>query len=460
MRHIFKAGSLLPTVVLVALLARAAVLTLEFHELTVDRDAYLGLAQSLADGHGYRMPGTHQPTAYRPPLYPLLLAGVSLISQPLGEAAFPAGIAVLQLLAGAGTVWLTWRVVRWRLPSPAPQLAALLVAFDPLLVLYTARPMTETLCTLLAILLLDQIEQFRAVFPREEPAGDEAASSAWHAVSAWQWCRRGLPVGLVFGLCVLCRPTFWVFGGLCLLACGWCIWRMRHASPWWHRMLMPAGAVAGALLLVAPWVARNWWVFGVPVLATTHGGYTLLLANNPVFFGAVVDAPAGTVWQGDSLAAWQQGLEDELARAGIAGNDEINRDRWMRQRAVRHMKAVPGQTLRGGWLKLRRFFGILPQGAPAAGRKRWIALAGAALFVAQYLLLLAACFRWRLRLLHLWWPAVLLVVSFSLVHAVYWSNARMRAPVIPALAVLASASVVAPGRQPQPATNGGDVRNC
>ena len=37
-----------------------------------------------------------------------------------------------------------------------------------------------------------------------------------------------------------------------------------------------------------------------------------------------------------------------------------------------------------------------------------------------------------------WMPLLLLIASFSAVHLVYWSNARMRAPVMPAVAVLAA----------------------
>jgi hypothetical protein len=47
---------------------------------------------------------------------------------------------------------------------------------------------------------------------------------------------------------------------------------------------------------------------------------------------------------------------------------------------------------------------------------------------------------WRLRRDEwvVWWPLVLLVLSFALVHVVYWSNLRMRAPVEPVLALLAA----------------------
>ena len=66
-----------------------------------DPDNYLPLARSLAAGDGFVQRG--RATAYRPPLYPLMLA--PLVSKT-GEVSFP-GIALLHLGLGAGTVWLT-----------------------------------------------------------------------------------------------------------------------------------------------------------------------------------------------------------------------------------------------------------------------------------------------------------------------------------------------------------------
>ncbi|MFX9077435.1 hypothetical protein ABTN32_20465, partial [Acinetobacter baumannii] len=57
-----------------------------------------------------------------------------------------------------------------------------------------------------------------------------------------------------------------------------------------------AGSAIGTILTVSPWLVRNWLVFGVPILTTTHGGYTLLLGNNSVFTQDVVQQPWGTVW--------------------------------------------------------------------------------------------------------------------------------------------------------------------
>jgi hypothetical protein len=60
--------------------------------------------------------------------------------------------------------------------------------------------------------------------------------------------------------------------------------------------------------------------------------------------------------------------------------------------------------------------------------------------LATYVLLIAGVWRWRWDLLRpplLW--GILLVVAFMGVHTFYWTNLRMRAPLIPVLSLLAAA---------------------
>ena len=59
------------------------------------------LAQSLAAGQGLALKG--RPTAYRPPLYPMLLAPIVTLS---GARAITA-IAIFHLLLGGATVGMT-----------------------------------------------------------------------------------------------------------------------------------------------------------------------------------------------------------------------------------------------------------------------------------------------------------------------------------------------------------------
>ncbi len=41
-----------------------------------------------------------------------------------------------------------------------------------------------------------------------------------------------------------------------------------------------------------------------PIWTTTHGGYTLALANNRQYYADVLDGPPGAVWSGPNQAAW------------------------------------------------------------------------------------------------------------------------------------------------------------
>ena len=62
---------LLWTIVLLAVVLRAAVMCVAAGAFD-DPDNYLPMARSLASGEGFAFKG--RPTAYRPPLYPLMLA--------------------------------------------------------------------------------------------------------------------------------------------------------------------------------------------------------------------------------------------------------------------------------------------------------------------------------------------------------------------------------------------------
>jgi 4-amino-4-deoxy-L-arabinose transferase-like glycosyltransferase len=205
-----------------------------------DSARYLSLADSLLAGEGFSYHG-REPTAADPPGYPLFLAG---LAAAFGPGLWPVYLA--QALLSAATVWLVAALAR-RLFGPGAGLAAgLLAAVDPLLFLFVATPLTETLYTFLAagFLLL-----------AAPPAGPV----------------RGLAAGLAAGAAALTRP---VVAGFALLLPAW-------------RLARPGGRMAAALmaagfcLLLGPWVARNWAALGEFVPLTTRGGLELYAGNAP-----------------------------------------------------------------------------------------------------------------------------------------------------------------------------------
>jgi hypothetical protein len=179
--------SLVPACWLAGLLAlglglRIAVVATHSSELSTDRDAYLGIAQGIWEGRGYSTPGSRQPTAYRPPLYPLLLAPISAADQAWLRGA-------VQVLLGTATVALTWIAARRsNFDLRASVIAAGLVAVDPLLLVYTPQVMTETLAVFLtAAVLAGLAGRSPADEARPEtgpPAGRSESASCW----GWRVC--------------------------------------------------------------------------------------------------------------------------------------------------------------------------------------------------------------------------------------------------------------------------------
>jgi hypothetical protein len=189
---------------------------------------------------------------------------------------------------------------------------------------------------------------------------------------------------------------------------------------------------SGILLIVTfltllPWAARNWVRFGEPVWTTTHGGYTLALANNPVYYADVLDGPPGAVWTGPNQAAW-------MAEIGRKTQDmsEPEADRFLRLEALRMLTERPGDFGRASIERFKRFWGLAPSGLVYPWWLRAITVVWTA---PLWLALVLGLFRgdcWR-------WPGVAgpsIILALTLVHLVYWTDMRMRAPLTPAIALI------------------------
>jgi hypothetical protein len=394
-------------ILLLACLFRTAAAAVLHENLNVDRDAYLAIARNVLDGHGY-CSTLGQPTAFRPPLYPLLLAACMVCG---GTVA----IGIVQILLGTATVWLTWLLARQcRLSAQSGLIAATLVAVDPLLIHYSTQAMTETLSTFLVALLLVCLM---------------SASSGSH---------KSVVVGVVFGLAALCRPSIWAFGGL--IAVGWILTqflnqRSRQDSQTTGRstlLVRPLLCIAAVAITLSPWVIRNTQKFGRPILMTTHGGYTLLLGNNETFFQQIVDGKSGVIWQESSLRDWQAENERKLAELGIAQTDEVSRDAAQARLARVWILENPLKFMRACIQRIRRFWACWPS-ASAKFPPLLVNLVGVYYLVTLALAAVGA-FRWK-EFWSRYWAMPVLVLALTAVHSVYWSNARMRSAVVPAISL-------------------------
>ncbi|MCE5269254.1 MAG: hypothetical protein LLG00_15360, partial [Planctomycetaceae bacterium] len=113
--------------------------------LTADIDGYRRLAENVVR-HGTFGDG-EVPTAFRPPLYPLMLTPCVALGDHSRIAT-----GLLHLTLGIGTVAMVLLLsARWGLGRRATVLAGLLVACDPILLRWSTQLMTETLATFLAV---------------------------------------------------------------------------------------------------------------------------------------------------------------------------------------------------------------------------------------------------------------------------------------------------------------------
>ncbi|MFL6241616.1 MAG: ArnT family glycosyltransferase [Acidimicrobiia bacterium] len=194
-----------------------------------DANHYQAIATALANGDGIsaRFPFTYlHPTAFRPPLYPGLLGafywvtGVHVGVGQLLNVALGATVVVLAAVLGAH--------IAGRRAGVAAGIAV--GVYPPLLandVVLLSEPLSLVL--LLAMILL---------LVRGRPA----------------WA------GVACGFLVLTRPSAQL---LVLVVAAWLVWR----AGW--RAAARFGAVS--IVVVAPWVVRNWVLVGAPTVVTSNG---------------------------------------------------------------------------------------------------------------------------------------------------------------------------------------------
>ena len=201
------------------------------HEpLTSDAEQYDTIARNLASGHGfsacYPQLYLHE-TAFRPPLYPMLLAAFYWV---FGASA---GLALgLNVALGVGVVALTFSVVQRTISRRAAIWAAIAVAVMPNLIANDTFALDEPLALLLILLLVDFMLRRKWIW-----AGVAARALTLSFSPEWQFLVIVLAVWLIIK-----------FG--------------------WKRALVFAIAAG---LVVTPWAAEIGVQVGKPTVATSNG---------------------------------------------------------------------------------------------------------------------------------------------------------------------------------------------
>lgn len=353
-----------------------------------DEFVYDQLARNVLE-HGCYCFVVGQPSLWRPPLYPLILAGlyalfgynymaVLVVQAVVGGLAVPLTVLVGEQMSGS-------RQAGW--------LAGLMLALHPVFIFTTGLLYSETLY--MPLLLAFAYGCIRLIHVR-------GAAIA-----------LAFGVGVLLGLSVLMRPNLILFPAG-LLLWSWAAFRSLHRAVW-----VTASITLGMALTILPWSIRNFAVTGELVTVSANAGLNLLQGNHPNADGGALDIKYLDPWpelsekERDDVY-WQQGME------------------WIRDNPDKFFRLVP--------LKLYKFFSpletsnrgqVLKQAAP-------LILAAFALF---YLIALTgmmiAAKHWRM-----WLLAYLLIAYPALLAAVFYGGTRYGLVTQPFLALFAAEAVV------------------
>ncbi len=330
-KHTWRNLTLLAVITLAGLALRLTVWRWrEFQALGGDEQEYLRQALTLLREHQYV-----ELRLMRPPLYTLFLAASIVAVDSLVQ-----NLRLIQALLSAATVPLIYLLTRevarwgvWRAPGRAALLAATLGALCYTLAANATELLTETLfmCGLTAALWL----LLRA-----------GRTTAWPLAAL-----AGLTVGALclvrsVGLPLLPLGALWLWangaGATGGAATGG---RAQHAAP--LRVAVVYGLCA--LLLIAPWTARNALTYGGLIIIDTTGAENLWLDNDPA------------------------GREAVKAQLYALGEDRLLRQQVATRQGSAAILADPGRFTAKAWGELLKLFALEQSDDLLARRAIWVA---------------------------------------------------------------------------------------
>jgi 4-amino-4-deoxy-L-arabinose transferase-like glycosyltransferase len=406
-------GNLLVTILLLAFILRLAwVLAVPTRPIS-DFHEFHRLAISLIDGQGY-VSTSGEPTAYRPPGYPIFLTGIYSIFGVSDLAA-----RLVNVLLGVLTCWLTYQLASELFDRRVGLVAGVLLALFPSMIAWTNILATENLY--LPILLAAILFFLRAVKPTP---------------IQWHWL---IMSGMLLGIGVLIRPATILFPAILVLSLILrnppILFTVQGIKQTGDTILIGLMLSFAMLAAVLPWTFRNDLVFNRFVLVATEGGITFLSGHN------------------------ERALTNEYTLEGpvftqldIENLDEIDRDKRAYQLGFEFIQHNPGYELRLLVHKFNNFYkddvsGLTYNDLSAIQPlPAWLVMTTKGVAQVYYVLIialaLASIFTRRLpddRWFFLW---VVFIFVWTGLHLVFYGKDRFRLPLHPAFVQFAALSLV------------------
>lgn len=400
------------------------------------------IAENLLAGRGFSIEflGHSGPTSQQAPLYPLLVAAAYACFGAASSAAILA-IQLLQCVAGTLLVllvtWLGWRLVpSERAVGWCAGLGAAL--YPPHIYMVTHVQVAIWAALLLTVLLLV------AVTPSLE----------------MRW-RKPIACGLLAALLLLVEPILVLAIPVVMLAFFMTQASVPHTAAatreearasLQRRLIQTLAIPTVALVLIAPWLVRNYRVHGEPVFVKSTFGYAFWQGNNEASCGTdkipkkssetIRRAHDGTL-AGADRALWEARhetlyIDDVLLKphgyAEFAGLSEPARSRLLQARAFAFIAEHPARYFALCANRLRYLL-LFDETNPKAAHPVYRASSVAWLVLAS-VGLLASRSQWRAL-----WPTVAIFALVIGFHTFTIASARFRIPLEPMTMIWAALAV-------------------
>lgn len=193
-----------------------------------------------------------------------------------------------------------------------------------------------------------------------------------------------------------------------------------------RKILMFIAIIATALVVVAPWIIRNYQALGSPVL-NTNGGFNLYLGNNPAatgYFVSIAETPRGPSW-------------NALRKIG-----EVQASETLGHEAVAWIEEHPSEFFSLAFEKAALFW--MPPIHEGKGPNSTMEICVRWLWLLQFAILIFGAVgstllpSLRTRYVVILW---LSIIGYTAVHMLFLVIFRYREPIMPLLCVLTALTV-------------------
>jgi 4-amino-4-deoxy-L-arabinose transferase-like glycosyltransferase len=409
----YRDFKLLMLLVALSLLVRTAFFLIyapDYRYEALKVDGWLQIAQNLVKGGGYSYPSPGIPTAQRGPAVVFFFAAILWV---FGQYSLP--IIIAQWIADAGTCVLLYLLALEVFNDRRVAfVSSLLFGLYVPEMTFTWRALSEPLFTfLLAAFTLLLLRTLRSP-------------------SAWRFALTGA----LLALTILARPfmQFYTLAVFVLI-----FWKLRKD---WYEAVKGLGIFSITLLLVlAPWIIRNYMAFGHFISGNTHSGLTFFQGNYAL---GEPDFLRYRDWEeSDEVLRKELGM-DPASESGIfrlaasKGMSEYQVDQMARAEAVQAILAHPDRYL---VLSLMRFFRLwfnIGYGAPPTLQSYMVLAVNGALLSLALMAFLFYRGSWLKQAV----PVATLIAFNTALHMAVLAIFRYHIPVMPCVALFAGFTLV------------------